>query len=78
MVDTFIHEYPNWTDCQLDEGQLLPLVARIRLLQGRLLGQMSSLGFDLPLEVYLEALTLEVIKTSEIEGEYLNTEQVLR
>ncbi len=76
MVDTYIHEYPNWTDWQLDEVQLLPLVARIRLLQGRLLGQMSSLGFDLPLEVCLEALTLEVIKTSEIEGEYLNTEQV--
>ncbi len=32
MVDTFIHEYPNWIDWQLDEGQLLPLVARIRLL----------------------------------------------
>ncbi len=76
MADTYIHEYPNWTDWQLDEAQLLPFVARIRLLQGRLLGQMSSLGFDLPLEVCLEALTLEVIKTSQIEGEHLDTEQV--
>ncbi|MFC0821264.1 DUF4172 domain-containing protein [Moraxella marmotae] len=52
---------------------MLPFVARIRLLQGRLLGQMDSLGFDLPLEICLEALTLEVIKTSEIEGKYLNS-----
>lgn len=72
----YIHEYDNWTDWQVDEVKLLPLIARVRLLQGKLLGQMHSLGFELPLEVQLEALTLEVVKTSEIEGEILNNEQV--
>ena len=72
----YIHEYPNWTDWQIDNNQLLPLVANVRLLQGKLLGQMQSLGFELPLEAQLDAVTLEVIKTSEIEGEILNNEQV--
>ena len=72
----YIHEFPNWTDWQIDNNQLLPLVANVRLLQGKLLGQMQSLGFELPLEAQLDAVTLEVIKTSEIEGEILNNEQV--
>ena len=72
----YIHDYPNWTDWQIDNNQLLPLVANVRLLQGKLLGQMQSLGFELPLEAQLDAVTLEVIKTSEIEGEILNNEQV--
>ena len=76
LYKKYIHEYPNWTDWQIDNNQLLPLVANVRLLQGKLLGQMQSLGFELPLEAQLDAVTLEVIKTSEIEGEILNNEQV--
>lgn len=72
----YIHEYNNWTNWQIDNATLLPIVARIRLLQGRLLGQIHSLGFDLPLQMWLETLSLEVVKTSEIEGEILNTKQV--
>lgn len=76
LYKKYIHEYPNWTDWQFDNNRLLPLVANVRLLQGKLLGQMQSLGFELPLETQLDAMTLEVIKTSEIEGEVLNNEQV--
>ncbi|WP_278932199.1 Fic family protein [Moraxella osloensis] len=76
LYKKYIHEYPNWTDWQIDNNQLLPLVANVRLLQGKLLGKMQSLGFELPLEAQLDAVTLEVIKTSEIEGEILNNEQV--
>ena len=76
LYKKYIHDYPNWTDWQIDNNQLLPLVANVRLLQGKLLGQMQSLGFELPLEAQLDAVTLEVIKTSEIEGEILNNEQV--
>lgn len=73
---TYIHETDSWTDWQFNNERLLPLVANVRLLQGKLLGQMHSLGFDLPLEAQLDAVVLEVIKTSEIEGEILNNEQV--
>ncbi len=48
----------------------------MRLLQGRLLGKLQTLGFDLNVEAQLDAVTLEVIKTSEIKGEALNNEQV--
>ncbi len=48
----------------------------MRLLQGRLLGKLQTLGFDLNVEAQLDAVTLEVVKTSEIEGEALNNEQV--
>mgnify|MGYP003894503219 FL=1 len=44
--------------------------------QGRLLGKMESLGFDLQNEAVLNTLTLDVIKSSEIEGEFLEIEQV--
>ena len=73
---TYIHEHSNWTKWQWSDTQLLPLVSRVRLLQGRLLGKMQTLGFDLNVEAQLDAVTLEIIKTSEIEGETLNNEQV--
>ena len=53
----------------------MPL-ADIRHRQGRLLGRMEGLGFSLQKEAELETLTLDVLKSSEIEGEELNAEQV--
>ena len=73
---TYIHEHPNWTEWQWSDKKLLPLVSRVRILQGRLLGKLLTLGFDLNVEAQLDAVTLEIIKTSEIEGETLNDEQV--
>ena len=40
------------------------------------MGRMESLGFDLRNEATLETLTLDVLKSTEIEGEYLNPDQV--
>jgi len=51
-------------------------LAETRNLQGRLLGKMESLGFDLQDEAVLNTLTLEIVKSSEIEGEILDLEQV--
>ena len=73
---TYIHEHLDWTEWQWSDKKLLPLVSRVRILQGRLLGKLSTLGFDLNVEAQLDAMTLEIVKTSEIEGEELNTEQV--
>ena len=44
--------------------------------QGRLLGKMESLGFDLQNEAVLNTLTLDITKSFEIEGEFLDIEQV--
>lgn len=73
---TYIHENPDWTEWQWSDKKLLPLVSRVRILQGRLLGKLLTLGFDLNVEAQLDAMTLEIVKTSEIEGESLDNEQV--
>ncbi|MFW2176883.1 MULTISPECIES: Fic family protein [unclassified Moraxella] len=72
----YIHQQASWTDWQYDSHALLPLVSEIRLKQGQLMGRLQSIGFELNLEAQLNAVTLEVIKTSEIEGELLNQQQV--
>ena len=72
----YIHEKENWTDFVWDEKQVSLKLAETRNLQGRLLGKMESLGFDLQDEAVLNTLTQEIVKSSEIEGEILDLEQV--
>jgi len=72
----YIHELPNWPRFTWDPECLVEPLANIRHRQGRLLGHMEALGFNLRQEASLETLTTDVIKTSEIEGEKLDTEQV--
>jgi hypothetical protein len=49
----------------------------VRDLQGRLIGRMEGLGFELREEAVLETLTEDIVKTSEIEGEFLNPDEVV-
>ena len=72
----YIWERPDWPNLGWDDGGLLEALAAARLKQGRLLGSMASLGFDLKLEAQLEALTEDVVKSSEIEGEVLDRDGV--
>ncbi|OGT43278.1 MAG: cell filamentation protein Fic [Gammaproteobacteria bacterium RIFCSPHIGHO2_12_FULL_37_34] len=72
----YIHQRKEWPNFIWDQAIIADLLAEIRYLQGRLLGQMSTLGFQLREEATLQTLTQDVLKTSEIEGEMLNTEQV--
>ena len=68
----YVWERPGWPHLTWDDGRLLEPLAAARLAQGRLLGSMARLGFDLKLEAQLEALTEDVVKSSEIEGEVLD------
>jgi len=52
------------------------LLGTVRLLQGKVLGTMQALGFSQKIETSLNTLTLDIIKSSEIEGEKLNYAQV--
>lgn len=72
----FVHQLENWTDFKWDHEKILPLLSDVRHLQGRLLGKMEHLGFKLQEEAQLSTLTLEVLKSTEIEGEVLDKEQV--
>ena len=72
----YIYQNNNWTDFTWDEKQISVLLAQVRNLQGRLLGKMSVLGFAFRAEATLEVITLDILKSSEIEGEKLNRAQV--
>ena len=75
-MKAFIYQHDAWPDFVRNDESLLSLLGKVRNLQGKLIGKMEALGFELKKEAVLETLTLEVIKTSEIEGEILNPEQV--
>jgi Fic family protein len=72
----YIHELPDWPGFQWDQRKLAAPLAALRHRQGRLIGRMETLGFSLRAEATLQTLTLEVIKSSEIEGEILDHDQV--
>jgi len=72
----WIHEHQNWTNFTWDAEALSPKLADIRHRQGRLLGRMEGLGFELKREASLTTLTNDVVKSSAIEGEMLNPEEV--
>lgn len=72
----YIYEYKNWTDFTWQDLVINSIFGEVRLLQGKIIGQMNALGFSAKEEATLTALTLDVVKSSEIEGEMLNYEQV--
>jgi Fic family protein len=72
----WIHEHQNWPNFTWDAESLASKLADIRHRQGRLLGRMESLGFELKREATLGTLTNDVVKSSAIEGENLNPEEV--
>ncbi len=72
----FIYQLTEWPKFTWDHDGLAVPLADIRYRQGRLLGRMEGLGFSLQQEAELETLTLDVVKSSEIEGENLNMDQV--
>ena len=72
----YIHQHKDWAAFTWDSELLLPKLALVRNKQGALIGQMKALGFDLKQESMLETLTLDVLKSWEIEGAFLEPEQV--
>ena len=72
----YIYQRSSWPNFTWDDKSLSVLLGEVRNLQGRLIGQMSALGFSFKEETMLTTLTLDVLKSSEIEGEKLNYNQV--
>lgn len=73
---TYILELADWPQFQWNDEQLSARLAEVRHRQGRLIGRMEGLGFELRAEASLQSLTEEVVKSSEIEGEQLDRGQV--
>jgi Fic family protein len=72
----YIYQYKNWTNFTWDDAAINAVFGEVRNLQGKISGQMNALGFSAKEEASLATLTLDVVKSSEIEGEQLNYEQV--
>ncbi len=75
-MSRYIYQKKHWPTFTWDNEHLIVPLGEVRNLQGRLIGSMESLGFDLQSEASLATLTLDIIKTAEIEGEILNPEEV--
>src|ERR1700738_994053 len=75
-MPTYIHELPDWPRFQWDQGGVAKQLAAVRVRQGRLIGRMQALGFRQQEEAVLQTLTEDVVKSSEIEGEILDKDQV--
>lgn len=73
---TYIHKLAGWPAFRWDKGAIADVLGDVRHRQGRLIGQMQSLGFQLREEAILHTLTEDVLKSSEIEGELLDKDQV--
>ena len=72
----YIHQLKGWPSLIWDQAELTDQLALVRHQQGKLIGRMQSLGFTLQDEASLSTLTDDVVKTSQIEGENLNRDQV--
>jgi len=72
----YVWEQQKWPDLTWDSGSLAALLGQVSREQGRLLGRMQGLGFDLRREAQLSTLTEDVVRSSEIEGERLDSDQV--
>jgi Fic family protein len=73
---TWIHEQPDWPHFRWDDASLAVRLADVRYRQGQLLGRMDGLGFNLKREACLTTITDDVVKSSAIEGEKLDPEEV--
>ncbi len=76
MGAKYIHQQENWPAFSWDESVLAQLLASMHHARGRLLGRMEALGFMLRGEADLAVMTAEVVKSSAIEGERLNDQEV--
>jgi len=73
---TYIYQQEDWPDFTWNINELSDLLAIVRNKQGRLIGKMEALGFHLQNEAFLETLTTDILKSTEIEGIILNKAEV--
>lgn len=72
----YLHQRNNWWEFEYDKQKVMNLLGSVRARQGLMLGRMSSLGFDFQDEAMLTTMSLELVRSCEIEGEMLNVSEV--
>ena len=76
MKATWIWQHKNWPKFYWDDSKIITLLSRVRMLQGKLLGELNTFGFELQNNASLEIITTDVISSSEIEGIILDPARV--
>lgn len=64
----YFYQLSNWPDFTWDDSRLELMLSEFHIKQGKLLGQMEKLGFDLQHEAVLQTLTKDIIKTAKWRG----------
>ncbi len=72
----YLYQQKGWPKFTWDRKKLIQILSEVSHRQGRLIGRMEGLGFSLKGEAVLQTMTLEVLKSNEIEGEILDANQV--
>lgn len=72
----YIYQQAEWPLFYWDNEPIIPLLSKVRYLQGRLIGKVESIGVSLRTEATLDTFSLDVIKSAEIEGEHFKPQQV--
>jgi Fic family protein len=72
----YIWQAPDWPAFRWSNDELITQLAAVRHEQGRLLGRVEALGFKVREATLLQTLTQDVVKSSAIEGERLDEQQV--
>ena len=72
----YLHQRKNWWNFNYDKEAVMNRLGTVRAMQGLMLGRMTSLGFDFQDEAMLTTMSLELVRSSEIEGESLNMTEV--
>lgn len=75
-MENYIYQQKDWPNFTWDYERISGILGTVRNLQGKLLGKMEALGFTLREEALLETLTIDVLKSTEIEGVILPSDQV--
>lgn len=72
----YLYQKKGWPNFTWNNEKALNTLSEVRHLQGLLLGKMRSLEFELQDQAVLETITLDIVKSNEIEGENMNTNEV--
>lgn len=72
----YIYQQKDWPNFTWNKDKLFQILSEISHRQGRIIGRMEGLGFSLKDEAVLQTMTLEILKSNEIEGEFLDADQV--
>lgn len=72
----WIYKHKDWPKFRWNDSKLMTKLAELRYMQGRLLGKIEELGIELKQDACLKIITTDIIKSSAIEGEKLNNDEV--